>query len=434
MTVQAQGLDLDIWGAQAVMASVDTFYQGMLALYLHVKPSPCWHEGDLDVGYRFVNKSDETFQVLTRGDLRYKDLHHFLDRSVQHSLHPKIKGYAPRGNQRDDRAANSAGPKKMGLPDNRTATPGGPSRGPPFQGNWNRPNSNRLLHVNQSGPFRADVCRTEVNDAAPMEGNTAPPKDMTRGVTADATTEQETAADMWDANNTWDDHYLWDKLSNHGDRSYDVRAAEVVCAKVDKLIVAPTASLPAADDCLVGPWHIPVTAESNSKTLATWAEIDTGVSHTLVSANITDELHAVVTPAEGEIHLAIEGTNMPRVGTFPLTLHTTCHQIEISAEVLPGKCRSPILIGHDILSQYPIGDLMSILCDCSDEPLATTVKPDVASPDRANNSVHHAGMLAALTGELGANVGLDPHEPCPIPEALMRIPTSGPRKVYWVQP
>ncbi|KAJ2807321.1 hypothetical protein H4R20_001332 [Coemansia guatemalensis] len=43
-TVQAHGLDLDSWGAQAVMASVDTFYCGVLTPYLHVKPAPLWHE------------------------------------------------------------------------------------------------------------------------------------------------------------------------------------------------------------------------------------------------------------------------------------------------------------------------------------------------------------------------------------------------------
>ncbi|KAJ2803386.1 hypothetical protein H4R20_002919 [Coemansia guatemalensis] len=43
-TVQAHGLDLDSWGAQAVMASVDTFYRGVLAPYLHVKLAPLWRE------------------------------------------------------------------------------------------------------------------------------------------------------------------------------------------------------------------------------------------------------------------------------------------------------------------------------------------------------------------------------------------------------
>ncbi|KAJ2807135.1 hypothetical protein H4R20_001404 [Coemansia guatemalensis] len=43
-TVQAHGLDLDIWGAQAVMASVDMFYRGVLVPHLHVKPSLTWKE------------------------------------------------------------------------------------------------------------------------------------------------------------------------------------------------------------------------------------------------------------------------------------------------------------------------------------------------------------------------------------------------------
>ncbi|KAJ2809219.1 hypothetical protein H4R20_000283 [Coemansia guatemalensis] len=156
MTVQAHGLDLDIWGVQAVMASVDTFYRGVLAPHLHVKPTPTWKEvrnivwdlikllvtpeiachqlaegrmdiyhlflvftqvfekmhmlaaisknseevrsyflgsldqvvkgmllsqfplwvqdGDLDASYKFINKADMTFQVLTHGDPHYEDL------------------------------------------------------------------------------------------------------------------------------------------------------------------------------------------------------------------------------------------------------------------------------------------------------------------------------------------------------------------------
>ncbi|KAJ2790178.1 hypothetical protein H4R20_007055, partial [Coemansia guatemalensis] len=44
MTIQAHGLDLDEWGTQGVMASVDVFYRGILAPYLHVKPSLLWPE------------------------------------------------------------------------------------------------------------------------------------------------------------------------------------------------------------------------------------------------------------------------------------------------------------------------------------------------------------------------------------------------------
>ncbi|KAJ2802060.1 hypothetical protein H4R20_003427, partial [Coemansia guatemalensis] len=43
-TIQAHSLDLDEWGAQGVMASVDVFYRGILAPYLHMKPSLSWPE------------------------------------------------------------------------------------------------------------------------------------------------------------------------------------------------------------------------------------------------------------------------------------------------------------------------------------------------------------------------------------------------------
>ncbi|KAJ2808587.1 hypothetical protein H4R20_000792 [Coemansia guatemalensis] len=170
----------------------------------------------------------------------------------------------------------------------------------------------------------------------------------------------EDTADAWQDTRSWSDTYSWDKQSD-GDDDYDVRTAEVICGKVNDPITTTAMDLPPADDSLVGPWRIPVTAETNGELLAMWAELDTGALHTLVSANITEELHADMTPAEGEIHLAVEGSSIWHVGTFPLVLCMMRHHIAIATEVLPGNCRSPILIGHDILSRYPISDLLGVL-------------------------------------------------------------------------
>ncbi|KAJ2803387.1 hypothetical protein H4R20_002920 [Coemansia guatemalensis] len=325
------------------------------------------------------------------GDPRYEDLHKFLDRSVQRSLHPKIKGYAPHGNQRDERPVNGFGQKKASAPENRTMSSSRCSGTSTFSGNHNRLATHRLTNIAQRGLFRADVRRTEVEDAALTGGDSIPPADAAKEEVADGPAGQDEPTDRWDSNDTWEDNYSWDELSDYGGDAYDVCAAEVVCAKVDDTVDAPAATLPAADDRLVRPWSIPVTAETNGKSLAMWAELDTGASRTLVSAAVADELCA----------------------------KTTRHLIKLRAEVLPGKCGSPILIGCDILSRYPISDLLSVLCDRGDEPLATTTEPDIADPDRATDSAHRAKMLVALASELDANAGLDPREPCPIPEALV---------------
>ncbi|KAJ2808588.1 hypothetical protein H4R20_000793 [Coemansia guatemalensis] len=229
MTIQAHGLDLDEWGAQGVMASVDVFYQGILAPYLHVKPSLSWpevcetvwnlikllvtpeitrrqlaegwmdiyhlflvftqmfekildrvvqrlllaqfplwvQEGDLDTGYAFMNKADETFQLLTHQDPHYEDFHQFLDRSVQRALHPKIKGYAPRGNQTNDRLPCGFTQKKTNAPEHcGNQTPGHTSSTSPSEGH-NKPPANRHATSGNCGPFCTDAHRTEVEEPAP---------------------------------------------------------------------------------------------------------------------------------------------------------------------------------------------------------------------------------------------------------------------------
>ncbi|KAJ2795750.1 hypothetical protein H4R20_005773 [Coemansia guatemalensis] len=283
MMIQVHGLDLDSWGAQAIMASVDTFYRGVLAPYLHVKPSPLWHEvctivgnmikplvmpeiarcqlaegrmdiyclflvfmqmfekmqmlteipkssteartyflhsldcvvqrlllnqfplwireGDLNAGYAFMNKSDETFQVVTRGDSQYEDLHCFLDRAVQCSLHPKIKGYAQCGNQHDDRLATGSGSKQPHVSDNCTPSAGGWPRNFTSSSNCNRTTNSHPLNSAHRRPFQADVRRTEVDDAVPVHDDSVIHDKATRGDTADEPTGQEDPVNAWDGAN-----------------------------------------------------------------------------------------------------------------------------------------------------------------------------------------------------------------------------------------
>ncbi|KAJ2807322.1 hypothetical protein H4R20_001333 [Coemansia guatemalensis] len=279
------------------LCSLDRVVQRLL-----LNQFPTWiREGNLGAGYAFVNTADETFQVVTRGDPRYEDFHKFLDRSVQCSLHPKIRGYVPHGNQRDERLANGFGQKKASAPENHTTSSSGRSGTSTLSGNRNRSATHRLTNIAQRGPFRADVHRTEVEDAALTGGDSVPPADAAEEEVANGPVGQDEPTDGWDGDDTWEDNYSWDKLSDYGGDAYDVRAAEVVCAKVDDTVDAPAAILPAADDRLVGPWRIPVTAETNGESLATWAELDTSALRTLVSAAVADELRAEVTPAESEI-------------------------------------------------------------------------------------------------------------------------------------
>ncbi|KAJ2808559.1 hypothetical protein H4R20_000819 [Coemansia guatemalensis] len=293
MMIQAHGLDLDEWGAQGIMASVDVFFTerspgrdsagdahtdvrkdssearcyflgslDRVVQLLLLAQFPLWvQEGDLDVGYAFVNKADETFQLLTRQDPCYEDFHQFLDKSVQCALHPKIKRYAPRGNQTNDKSSRGFAQKKPNAPEHHGNPAPGRTSGTSLSENCNKPPANRHAPPGNSRPFRADVRRTEVEEPAPDTDATVADSNG-----ADGPADTEDTTDMWQDTSSWSDTYSWDEQSD-GDDDYDVRTTEVICGKVDDPVTTTAADLPPADDSLVGPWRILVTAETNGESL-----------------------------------------------------------------------------------------------------------------------------------------------------------------------
>ncbi|KAJ2607219.1 hypothetical protein H4S08_004900 [Coemansia sp. RSA 1365] len=115
-------------------------------------------------------------------------------------------------------------------------------------------------------------------------------------------------------------------------------------------------------------------------------ELDSEVLHTLVSESIIQQLQLLIMLKSGTIHLAMTSAFIKRVGCFKLTLRMSGHMITVHADVLPGKCGSPILIERDILKQYHIDYLLSVLMDRDGEQLAMSKELDVAELAATNDS------------------------------------------------
>ncbi|KAJ2076945.1 hypothetical protein H4R24_005416 [Coemansia sp. RSA 988] len=135
----------------------------------------------------------------------------------------------------------------------------------------------------------------------------------------------------------------------------------------------------ATEKQLLEPWCIPVCTSAGGLTVAMWAELNLGASHTLVSKCIVQQLRPTITPKG----------------------------VTVCADVLPGECSSPILIGQDVLAWYQIDDLLSVLMDQDREQLAMSAEPDVTKLAPANDSSHRSDMLSVPMTKLQANTTLD---------------------------
>ncbi|KAJ2607295.1 hypothetical protein H4S08_004875 [Coemansia sp. RSA 1365] len=191
---------------------------------------------------------------------------------------------------------------------------------------------------------------------------------------------------------------------------------------------------PVTEKVLLEPWRIPLRSSAGSLIVSTRVELDSGALHMLVSKSIVQQLQLTITLKCGSIHFTMILASIKRVGRFELTLCTLCHMVSVHMDVLPSKCGLPILIGRDILAQYCIDDVLSVLMDGDGEQLATLTESDVAELAAANDSSHQSDMLTILAKKLQANTSLDELLACQLPKEVITIPTTGSWKVYLLQP
>ncbi|KAJ2608205.1 hypothetical protein H4S08_004538 [Coemansia sp. RSA 1365] len=379
-------------------------------------------DGKLDEGYAYVSELQETFNTVTRNISWYAKFHQAMDIAISAEYGTSTL------NRPSQTSASAAVPWATGGDSY-------PRAGTTAASNA-RTDSLRSLG---GGRDQLNVRRTEVDD------NPAPAENEDADVDSSADSDWSSEAFWPEDGPTAQQVDIFGKFSRDDKSDLEVPMASV---EPERELAPPTAlddtqpqatqgtvrGGPAAERALLEPWRIPVRTSAGSLTVATWAKLDTGALHTLISESIVQQLQPTITPKGGSIHLPMTSASVKRVGCFELTLCTSRHTISVRADVLPGECGLPILIGRDILARYCIDDLLSVLMDRDRKQLVTSMEADVAELAAAENSSHRTDMLAALVAEIQANTSLDRLLACRLPEAVVTIPTMGSRKVYWSQP
>ncbi|KAJ2607760.1 hypothetical protein H4S08_004711 [Coemansia sp. RSA 1365] len=249
---------------------------------------PTWLEdGKLDEGYAYVSELQEMFNMVTRNISQYAKFHQAMEEAISAEYgaltlnRPSLISTAAGGDSYP-RAGTTAA--SGACTDSRHFLGGGRD-----QCRW--PHNDERWDWSTYG-YRGNVppvnvrC-TEVDD----------------NPTAAANEEAEVDAGV--------DSDCRDDNSDLEVRVASVETAQKSVPPVDLDNTQPQSMQgtirggPAADRALLEPWHIPVRASAGGPTVATWAELDSGASHMLVSESIMQQLKLTISLKCGAIHLAM---------------------------------------------------------------------------------------------------------------------------------
>ncbi|KAJ2608289.1 hypothetical protein H4S08_004507 [Coemansia sp. RSA 1365] len=380
---------------------------------------PTWLEdGKINEGYAYMSELQETFNMVTQNIAQYVKFHQAMDKAISAKYGAltlnrpspvSASATMPRATGGDSYPCTGTTAASGACTDSRRSLGGGRD-----QCHWPRNNEqqDRGAYGYRGNVPPGNVRRTEVDD------------DPTAAENEEAEVDARADTD-WPSEASWPEDGptaqrvdIFGKFSGDDDLDLEVRMALVKTARGPvppvasdnmhpQLMQGTVRGGPAADRALLELWHIPVRTSAGSLTVATWVELDSGASHMLISKSIIQQLKPTTMLKGGTIHLAMTSASIKRVGCFKLTLCTSRHMILVCADVLPGECGSPTLIGRDVLAQYCIDDLLSVLMDWDGEQLATLTEPDVMELAAADDSSHWMDMLAALVTKLRANMSLD---------------------------
>ncbi|KAJ2768882.1 hypothetical protein IWQ56_002766, partial [Coemansia nantahalensis] len=168
-------------------------------------------------------------------------------------------------------------------------------------------------------------------------------------------------------------------------------------------------------------WILPVRITSGSNHCDVEAEVDSGSNHTLIARSTVNALGCIIRPLRGALAMA-DGHTLSRVGRCTVLLSTAKHAFVVRAEVFPGECNPPVLLGLDVIQQHGVGDLLSALAVRPDHVLTESPEEDLPDRARGDDSENREQFLEGLSGALAANAALDLRQACPLPEAVVRIP------------
>ncbi|KAJ2477848.1 hypothetical protein IWW47_006166, partial [Coemansia sp. RSA 2052] len=213
----------------------------------------------------------------------------------------------------------------------------------------------------------------------------------------------------------------------------DPQLRQVSTAAPDREEAVPNAyaALTANKD---GKWIIPAVVHVGDESRKVSVLLDSGASHSIISEKLATELGCIITHRAGTISTAQVGNSLKRIGTTTIRVTTSRHNILLEAEVFPGETNPPIFFGVEILNRYGPSSLLAVLADREDHPLASSQQPDIEELPAGDDSAMRDEMLDKLGIVLADNAAMDLTKPCPLPEAIVRIPVNDETRVYHRQP
>ncbi|PVU86043.1 hypothetical protein BB560_006825, partial [Smittium megazygosporum] len=169
--------------------------------------------------------------------------------------------------------------------------------------------------------------------------------------------------------------------------------------------------------------------------------IDTGADRTFISQSLCDQLGIRTTELHGIINTAHPGITIPRVGiTEPVQLKTGHTEFTTSCEILEQGHEFPIIVGRDIIPRMKIDILglpfsyppvLQTEVDNEDkrdrderrssaEAVSLTDLADTLSPEQ---SMEKSKLINSVEDLLQVNASIPVHAACPLPEAIVKLPT-----------
>jgi hypothetical protein len=171
------------------------------------------------------------------------------------------------------------------------------------------------------------------------------------------------------------------------------------------------------------------------------ALLDSGATHSLIAKSLVDELGVAIEPRQGLIKFA-DGRTIPRVGvTAPIRTQTGTYDHPHSYEVIKELDEAQLFIGHDLLTRVAGPDYLArkfTLSGTADDTAAHSVDaPTPLVPSEFNEEElspefrsFREGVMQAIEPELAANAAIPHTSFCPLPEAVVRLPTEPGRTTY----
>ena len=174
-------------------------------------------------------------------------------------------------------------------------------------------------------------------------------------------------------------------------------------------------------------YEIPVTI-ADHKCLAF---VDTGASHTCISENLVNELKLEIIPTKGVIQTASNNISIPRIGKV-CNIEMQCGKFKdkVELEIIKDLVGPPILIGRELITKLGFNVFgLPFMHEEAAPPAESIIEPinQIATTMNSNEfpelEKSRKIILKILKNKIDINQNINPHEPCPIEQAEIYLPT-----------